>query len=86
MSYEWPSEQFEYALANMRLTDTNRRVLQAFLDAPSHTLTAHSLAEAAALPGGWSAANLRIGELSRKFASTLGPLPNADDGDPHWWR
>lgn len=82
----WSISQFEYALEHLRLTENNRRILQAFLDAPDHTLTAHSLAEAAALQRGWTAANLRIGELSRKFAPVLGPLPNAGDGDPHWWR
>lgn len=82
----WPQEQFEYALERLRLTDNNKRVLQAFLDAPDHTLPAHSLADAAALAGGWTAANPHIGELSRKFASLLGPLPAASDGDPHWWR
>ena len=82
----WPTEQFAYALEQIQLTDNNRRILQAFLDAPTHTLTAHSLAEGAQLAGGWTAANLRIGELARKFAPALGPLPDAGDGDPHWWR
>ncbi len=86
MSPDWSVEEFTYALDHIRLTANNRRILQAFLDAPEHTLTAHSLAEAATLKGGWTAANLRIGELARKFAPLLGPLPDAGDGDPHWWR
>lgn len=83
---DWSVEEFVYALDHIRLTDNNRRILQAFLDAPEHTLTAHSLAEAAVLKGGWTAANLRIGELARKFAPLLGLLPDLGDGDPHWWR
>lgn len=86
MSLHWRPEQFVYALERLRLTDNNRRILQAFLDAPGHTLTARSLAVAAGVAGGWTAANLRIGELSRKFAPALGPLPDQGDGDPHWWR
>lgn len=82
----WPPEQFEFALTQICLSEPNKRVLQAFLDAPAHTLTARTLAEQAALPGGWTAANLRIGELSRKFFPYLGPLTAAEDGDPHWWR
>lgn len=83
---DWSVEEFVYALDHIRLNENNRRILQAFLDAPEHTLTAHSLAEAAALKGGWTATNLRIGELARKFAPLLGPLPEAGDGVPHWWR
>ena len=86
MPLSWPPEQFAFALEQMPLTENNRRILQAFLDAPEQTLTAHSLAAAANGAGGWSAANLRIGELSRKFAPVLGSLPDAGDGDPHWWR
>ena len=86
MPLYWRSEQFAYALEQMRLTDNNRRILRAFLDAPDHTLTAHSLATTANVMGGWSAANLRIGELSRKFAPALGPLPDEQDGQPRWWR
>lgn len=82
----WPQEQFEYALTQISLSATNRCVLQAFLDAPTQTLTAHTLADQAALPGGWTAANLRIGELARKFLPYLGPLHPEEDGDPHWWR
>ncbi|MCY1702453.1 MULTISPECIES: HNH endonuclease [Deinococcus] len=82
----WSAAEFACALDHIRLTDNNRRILQAFLDAPEHTLTAHSLARAAALKGGRTAANLRIGELARKFAPLLGPLPDEGDGNPHWWR
>lgn len=82
----WTSAEFEYALETMHLTAQNKRILQAFLDAPEHTLTAQQLAENAGVQGGWTAANLRIGELARKFAPALGPLTAMSDHAPHWWR
>lgn len=82
----WSAQQFGSALDGLSLSVTNRQVLRAFLETPDLTLTAHGLAEAAQLPGGWTAANLRIGELARKFQPFLGELPDAGDGMPHWWR
>lgn len=86
MTQYFSEEQFLYALGHIKLTFSNKKVLQAFLDAEDHILTAQTLAETANLNGGWTAANLRIGELSRKFAQYLDPLDNADDDEPHWWR
>lgn len=83
---QWTAEEFRSALAEVRLTSINTRVLQAFLDAPDHTHTAHSLADAAQLQGGWPSANLRIGDLARRFQGALGLLPAVHDGKPHWWR
>ena len=84
------ADQFRDALHRVRdregITPKDLGIFRAFCHAPSHTLTAPKLAEAANLAT-WHEANLRFGTLARYVGEALHFTPSKRrNGSLRWWQ